>query len=345
MAIQNPVATPLYDAPATRSTAGKTKVRRMGRSIGLMAGLSLMSVGSASALEISDALSFSIERQAEGVLAMLGIAAIPDSTSSSLQLRGDLARGSRSEFTSWQVSGGFTWSEDLPLYLEGSIGYNRYNPDLLLTEDSQSARFRPKWTGVAATGGIGWDFKLTDTLTLRPILNLTYGKVFSDVQYVAQFIADRIGDYDTAFIRDGGLTVGGYGGSLALVYNEQWDNGNEADAVLRYTDIYLKPIGGDKDVVGEASARTLALWSRFRTPNSMTAFGSPMRTVYEFSASWLAGDQGEILHTDWLAQLGVGLEVNTSKTHIPWIDEGRLVVRYTMGEKLNGWGVGLAVSF
>lgn len=323
----------------------KATARRTGRSLGLISCLSLLSAHSASSLEISDLFAFSIERQAEGVLAMLGISAIPDSTSSSLQLRGNLARGSRSKFESWQVSGGFTWSEDLPLYLEGSIGYNRYNPDLLITEDAQSARLRPKWTGIAATGGIGWDFKLTDTLTLRPILNLTYGKVFSDTQYVAQFIAEHLGYDNTAFIRDGGLTAGGYGGSLALVYNEKWDSGDEADAVLRYTDIYLKPIGGDKDVVGDASARTLALWSRYRTPNSMTAFGSPMRTVYEFSASWLAGDQGEILHTDWLAQIGVGLEVDTTKTNLPWIEEGRLVVRYTMGEKLNGWGVGLAVSF
>ncbi|MFG6083789.1 autotransporter outer membrane beta-barrel domain-containing protein [Paracoccus litorisediminis] len=308
-------------------------------------GLSFAAAGPTAALSISNVLSYSIENQAEGVLALLGISAIPDSASSALQLKGNLARGSRSKFETWQVSGGFTWSEDLPLYLEGSIGYNRYNPDLLITEDAESARFRPKWTGVAVTGGIGWDFPVTDTLTFRPILNLTYGKVFSDTQYVAQFIAESLGNYNTAFIKDGGLTVGGYGGAFALVYNESWDDGSEADAVLRYTDIHLQPIGGDKDVVGSASARTLALWSRLRVPNSLEAFGSPMRTVYEFSASYLAGDQGEVLHTDWLAQIGVGLEVNTEKTKIPMIDEGRLVFRYTMGEKLNGWGVGLAVSF
>ncbi|MDS9469803.1 autotransporter outer membrane beta-barrel domain-containing protein [Paracoccus sp. MBLB3053] len=310
-----------------------------------MIGLSFAAADPLHALSVSNVLSYSIESQAEGVLSLLGISAIPDSASSALQLKGDIARGSRSKFETWQVSGGFTWSDELPLYLEGSIGYNRYNPDLLITEDAESARLRPKWTGFAATGGVGWDFALTDTLTFRPILNLTIGQVFSDTQYVAQFIAEHLGNYDTAFIKDGGLTVGGYGGALALVYNESWASGSEADAVLRYTDIHLEPIGGDKDVVGSASARTLALWSRLRVPNSMQAFGSPMRTVYEFSASYLAGDQGEVLRTDWLAQIGVGLEINTQKTKIPLIEEGRMVFRYTMGEKLNGWGVGLAVSF
>ncbi|MDB6176376.1 autotransporter outer membrane beta-barrel domain-containing protein [Paracoccus sp. Z330] len=299
----------------------------------------------AHALEIGNELSFSVERQAKGVLSMMGISAIPDSTSSSLQLRGNIARGSRAEFGSSQLSGGFTFSDDFPLYLEGSIGYNRYNPDLLLTEEGESARLRPKWTGIAATGGIGWDFKLTETLKIRPILNLTYGKVITDTQVVAQFIANHIGNEDARYLREGGLTVGGYGGSLALVYNQQWKNGAEADAVLRYTDIHLKPIGGDKDVIASADARSLALWSRWRQPNSLRAFDNPMRTVYEFSASWLAGDQGEILHTDWLAQIGVGLEVNTTKTKLPWITEGRVVLRYTMGENLNGYGIGLAVSF
>lgn len=297
------------------------------------------------ALEIGNELSFSVERQAKGVLSMMGISAIPDSTSSSLQVRGAIARGSRAEFGASQLSGGFTFSDDFPLYLEGSLGYNRYNPDLLLTEEGEAARLRPKWTGIAATGGIGWDFKLTETLKIRPILNLTYGKVITDTQVVAQFIANRIGNEDARYLREGGLTVGGYGGSLALVYNQQWQSGAEADAVLRYTDIHLKPIGGDKDVIASADARSLALWSRWREPNSLRAFDSPMRTVYEFSASWLAGDQGEILHTDWLAQIGVGLEVNTTKTKLPWITEGRIVLRYTMGEKLNGYGIGLAVSF
>ncbi|WP_052362530.1 autotransporter outer membrane beta-barrel domain-containing protein [Falsirhodobacter sp. alg1] len=313
--------------------------------LGLSAALFLWSAERAGAVDLENILSYSLEGQASGVMSMLGLAAVPDSTSSGLQFRSDLSEDSRSRFDSWQTSGGFTLSKSVPIYLEGSIGYNRYNPDLLVTDGVENARLRPKWTGIAATGGIGWDFALSDAWTFRPILNFTLGQVFTDTQYVARFISNALGNDETAFIRDGGLTVGGYGGSLALVYNRQWDSGVEADAMLRYTDIYLQPIGGDKEVVGDASARTLALWSRMRTPNSWRAFGSPMRTVYEFSASYLGGDQGQILNTDWLAQLGLGLEVNTTKTHIPWVDEGRIVFRYTVGENLVGWGIGLAVSF
>lgn len=299
----------------------------------------------AQAQQADGLLSVPVQRQAGGVLALLGISAIPDSTASALNFRVGSGQDNRALFQASQVSGGFTWSEDFPLYLEGSIGYDRYNPDILVIGDGESARLRPKWTGIAATGGIGWDFKLAENLWLRPIANVTLGQVVTDTQYIAQFIADRLPEADVHFLRDGGLTAGGLGGSLALVYNRLWDSGVEADAVLRYTDIHLTPIGGDKDVMASASARTLALWSRLRTPNSMTAFGSPLRTVYELSASWLPGDQGEILDTDWLLQVGLGQEIDVRQTRLPWITAGRVVFRYTLGERLSGYGLGLAVSF
>lgn len=80
-------------------------------------------------------------------------------------------------------------------------------------------------------------------------------------------------------------------------------------------------------------------------PTGRYAFGIPVRTVAEFSASWLPRDQGEILQTDRLAQVGFGPELDVSKTALPLISSGRIVMRHTRGEYLEGYGLGLAVSF
>jgi hypothetical protein len=52
-----------------------------------------------------------------------------------------------------------------------------------------------------------------------------------------------------------------------------------------------------------------------------------------------------VLNTDWLAQVGYGLELDVSKTWIPLVRQGRVMFRYTRGEFLEGYGLGLAVNF
>jgi Autotransporter beta-domain len=295
-------------------------------------------------LEIEDVVAFRLERQASGALAVLGISAVPNETASTLFL----STGSDSDSTNFQagqLGGGFTLSEGFPLYLEGYIGYNRYSPRFLLTDGTETAPLNLKWTGFAATGGIGWDFSLAEHLKIRPMVNVSLGQILSDTAFVADFIADAIGAEDANFLRDGGLTAGGYGGSLVMVYNQRWASDLEADATLRYTYLHLQPIAGDKDVTGSADAETLALWTRLRMPTGRYAFGSPVRSVAELSASWLPGDQGEVLNTDWLAQVGYGLELDVSKTWIPLVRQGRVMFRYTRGEYLEGYGLGLAVNF
>lgn len=313
------------------------------------AGLALMTVAAAPSaardLDVEDIVAFRLERHASGALAVLGISAVPSETASALFLNTGSDPGNSVDFQAGQLGGGFTVSEDFPLYLEGYIGYNRYTPTFVLTDGRETAPLNLKWTGFTATGGIGWDFSLGEHLKLRPMLNVSLGQILSDTAFVADFIADAIGAEDTHFLRDGGLTAGGYGGSLVMVYNERWPNDLEADVTLRYTYLHLVPIAGDKDVTGSADAETLALWSRLRIPTGRYAFGSPVRTVAEFSASWLPGDQGEVLDTDWLAQVGYGLELDVSKTWIPLVRQGRVMFRYTRGELLEGYGLGLAVNF
>ncbi len=310
-----------------------------------LAGASVVSAPAARAFEVEDLVAFSVERKASSALAVLGITAIPSETASSLFLDTGTKPDGGTDFQAAQLGGGFTVSKSFPLYLEGFIGYNRYDPDFVITDGQQSAPLNLKWTGFAATGGIGWDFPLTEHIVFRPMVNVTIGQIVSDTAFVANFIADKIGADDAHFLRDGGLTAGGLGGSLVLAYNQRWPSDLEADVILRYTNIELRPIAGDKDVTGSADAETLALWSRLRMPTGLTAFDSPVRTVSEFSAAWLPGDQGEILNTDWLARVGFGLELDVSKTWVPLVRQGRIMFSYTEGAYLKGYGLGLAVNF
>ncbi|WP_118135921.1 hypothetical protein [Oceanicella sp. SM1341] len=304
----------------------------------------LVTAGDGRGAEIEDIVAFSVERQASGALATLGITAVPSETASTLVFDTGTRPNGRPDFAASQFGGGFTVSSSFPLYLEGYLGFTRYDPSYLVTDGDRSAPISPKWTGFAATGGIGWDISLTDDLVLRPMMNVSLGYIASDTAVVAAFIADKLGAEDTRFLRDGGLTAGGLGGSVVLEYNREWGD-YETDVSLRYTRIHLTPIGGDRHVVGEAVAETLALWTRERVPTGLHVFGSPLRGVAEFSAAWLPGDQGDILRTDWLMQVGLGVEFNVSQTWVPVVREVRLVARYTRGEVLQGFGIGLAASF
>jgi hypothetical protein len=291
-----------------------------------------------------DILGSRVERRAAAALAVLGISAVPSETASALAFDTGSDPGSGTDFRAGQLGGGFTWSETLPIYLEGYIGWSRYDPVFVFSDGADQASTAAKWTSVAATGGIGWDFTLTETLTFRPMLYVTLGEIISDATLAAQFVADRLGS-DARFVLDGALTAGGVGAGLVLDYNRRWANDYEVDFILRHTHIHLEPIGGDRDVVGSAEAATTALWSRLRIPTGYRAFGRPVRTVSEFSASYLSGDQGAILNTDWLMQAGFGGEIDLSETGVPWVTTARAMLRYTTGEYLEGYSFGLAVSF
>jgi hypothetical protein len=279
-----------------------------------------------------------------GTLAVLGISAVPSETASALILDTGSDSDNRFDFSAAQLGGGFRWSDEIGLYLEGYIGWSRYDPVLLLTDKGESSRLPFKFTSAAATGGIGWEFDLGEHLVLRPLAHLVLGRIQSDVSVAAQVVGNRLG-LEPELLKDGGVTAGGYGGSLSLVYNRRWANDYEADLSLRYTQIRLEPIAGDSDLMGNADAITGALWSRLRGPTGYRAFGRPVRWVTEFSASYLPGDQGDILQTDWLMQIGGGGEIDLEETWVPWVTTTRLVARYTRGEYLEGFSVGLAASF
>ncbi|NRB35679.1 MAG: autotransporter outer membrane beta-barrel domain-containing protein [Rhodobacteraceae bacterium] len=284
-----------------------------------------------------------IRQNAEGVLALYGVSALPDDSASTLVL--DTGQTDREyDFRASQLGGGFAVAQDFPLYLEGYVAYNRYDPVLFLSDSGTTSEIPLKWTTVSATGGIGWKFSMGEYWSFRPLVHFSLGRVQSDASIGATLIADRLG-LDTSFIDGGGITVGGLGGSAALAFNRRWPSDHEFDAQLRYSYLELRPIGGDKDILAQSVAETTAFWTRYRWPTGAQLWNRPVRLVVDGSASYLSGDQGQALGTDWLARLGVGGEVDFSETWVPWVTTTRLMVRGSVGEDLRGFSVGLGVSF
>ncbi|MCA8878594.1 MAG: autotransporter outer membrane beta-barrel domain-containing protein [Rhodobacteraceae bacterium] len=311
------------------------------------AGLILLGLAAPAAAGNSDLeqlFGAAVRAQAESALAVLGFATVPSETASGLALDTGQNPNRTYDFVAGQFGGGFRWSDSIPIYLEGYLGYNRYDPVLIVTQGAQTSQLPLKWTSVAATGGVGYEFDLSPYLVLRPLVHIALGRVQSDVSVGTQAIANRLG-LESDALKNGGVTAGGLGGSLALVFNRRWENDYEFDASLRYTDISLRPIAGNRDLVAEARAQTATLWTRLRIPTGKEAFGRPVRTVAELSGSYLPGDQGEIIRESWLAQVGAGGEIDLGETWVPWVTTTRLMLRYTWGEHLKGYSIGIAASF
>lgn len=70
-----------------------------------------------------------------------------------------------------------------------------------------------------------------------------------------------------------------------------------------------------------------------------------MRAVAEASAGVYLGDQGVVLDSPWLGQLGAGAELDFEAVDWAPISRGRMVGRFLFGEGVTGFSVGLAVSF
>jgi hypothetical protein len=241
------------------------------------------------------------------------------------------------------LGGGFTISKDIPLYLEGTAAYSRYDPTFLVSDGTNSREVPVKWNSLSATGGIGWDFPIAQDLVFRPIFNFSYGTVQSDLKIAGQYLGNQIGK-DISFLDRGRLDAAGIGGSLMLDY-ERYRPENEIDVELRYTNIYLQSINTSSEAVsGSTSAQTLALWARWRAPTGLIALDRPLRYVLEFSHTQFLGDLRGALGFDYLTSLGAGFELDTSK--YTWLTtRWRLVGRYKFGDGVQGWSVGVACSF
>ncbi len=284
-----------------------------------------------------------VERQATAALAILGITAVPNETASTLFLDGG-GTDDDFDYQSGQIFGGFTISDDYPIFFEGLIGGARYTPTLGVEGDDGKASFPLKWSTVAATGGIGYDFEIAENLALRPIFNFSLGYVISDATLLGKFV-EKNTDLDFGDLVSDGMVAGGLGGSLMLEYNLRSPD-FDLDITLRSTAMEFIPIAGSGDIEASATAISTTNWNRLRVPISdWRVMGNPVRSVWEASFSHLPGDQGKALKTEWLAQLGAGIELDSTDTWVPLVTRTRLVARYAFGENLEGYSIGLAVSF
>ncbi|WP_417244428.1 hypothetical protein [Celeribacter sp.] len=168
-----------------------------------------LSPRAAHAQPLVDIVGGSIESRASGALALLGLAAVPSETASTLTLDTGRRPDRGVDFRAGQLGGGFTFSDEIPLYLEGYLGWNRYDPVFVASSGAEQRRLPVNWNSLAASGAIGWDFKLTETLALRPLLMVALGTIASDATLGALYVGKKL-DKDVNFLLDGNLTAGGW---------------------------------------------------------------------------------------------------------------------------------------
>jgi hypothetical protein len=206
---------------------------------------------------------YSLQQTANGVLGLLGYNVIPDTTASSLSI----SRGEQDDtgLQTTQFGLGFTVDPDFPLYLEGFLGYTRYDPRFVFSEGEKKSILPTRWNNVSGTIGVGWDFPIIEGLVFRPILNASLGHVETDVSLIGRLLELKL-NQDLAFLDRGRMNAYGLGGSLMLDLNIARP-GYEVDLELRYTDIRLSTFGDTSyQVRGESEAKTFNIWGRVRWP-------------------------------------------------------------------------------
>ncbi|PHJ43374.1 hypothetical protein AK966_11365 [Vibrio sp. PID23_8] len=286
-------------------------------------------------------LGANLKKRADAVLGLMSFQLSPDVTTGSLSLNNE-PTGNPDVLMS-TLGGGFTVGKGFPLYLEGTLGYSRYDP-IFLASDGQITRPVPtKWNTLSVTGGVGWDFPIIDDLVFRPIVNFSYGRVASDSSVASSYIQRETGD-DFEFLKSGNLDVYGLGGALMLDY-ERYKDEYEIDTELRYTNITLKSFSNaPESVQGSTVAQSLSLWMRWRAPTGFTVLKKPVRYVIEAARTGYIGDMRGALGFDYLNSVGIGLELDSSHYDIT-VTRTRLILRYQFGDNIEGTSLGFAISF
>lgn len=282
-----------------------------------------------------------------GALALLGATGIPDATSSAISItRGD---GESLGITYGQFGLPFTVSEQVPLYLEGYVGYARYDPLYVFSGDQTERRLPGRLNHVTGTVGVGWDFRIARDLVLRPVLNGAIGLIASDPALFGGLISARR-DVDLEIVAGGSTWATGWGGTLMLDYARYREN-YELDVEVRYTAMTFAAMERSPDGSRQnADAQTLGLWSRLRWPTGLEAFGRPVRWVAELSHSQFFGDQARVLGIDWLTKVGGGAELDIGRAEATlagflYLNRIGLVGRYVFGRNVSGFSVGLSFGF
>jgi hypothetical protein len=286
-----------------------------------------------------------------GVLGIMGYNVIPDGTASAVQIDRGVRTddGSDSGLVLGQIGAGFTVSEGFPLFLEGYIGYARYDPRFVFSRGEEARRLPTRWNSLSMTIGVGWDFRLAENLYLRPIVNAALGHASSDAALLGSYVSIKT-DTDLDILDQARLNAWGIGGSLVLAYYDHQPR-REIDVELRYTEMQLRSFGDTlPEARGRSEARALSIWTRLRWPTGAEAFGRPMRWVIEGTNSYFLGDQREALGFGWMAKVGGGVEFDIGRHEIGafglYANRVRLLGRYLFGEhNVQGFSIGIGISF
>lgn len=294
------------------------------------------------------AVDSDLQKKANASIALMTFTVTPDITASNLSIYDD---NGEADLLMAVMGGGATMGEQRPLYLEGTLGYSRYDPQVVLGENDIAPTYTAHWTTESASGGIGWDFPLDEHWVIRPIANVSLGTVSTDLaisdQEVeaasARAVGDRLKDR-LAFLTHGRLNTYGLGGSLMVDY-ELFSAAQDIDVELRYSYIHLQSFGSTtQSVVGYANAENASLYLRRRAPTGVNFLARPLRYVLEAAHTQYFGVQRGMLGFDALSSVGFGMEIDSSKYDII-VTRTRLVARYMFGANVDGYSLGLAVSF
>lgn len=316
-------------------------VRRR-RSPGFVAVLVAALIGCPNADAQMTVVGARLQERASALLGIMGFGLTPDVTTGSLGISDTTSGDPRIQTTS--LGGGFTWSDDLPLYLEGTAAYSRYDPRFVVTDGTDTRTVPTRWNSMSVTVGIGWDIPVAPHLKLRPMLNATYGYVTSDAAVGTYLIEDSIPNADLDFLHAGQMNALGLGGSLMLDY-ERFRPEGDIDVELRYTSIQLKSRGNSSLAVeGSSLANSLNLWARWRAPTGEVLLERPLRYVLEYGHTSFYGDLDGALGFDRLNSIGAGLELDTGRFD-SIVTRVRLLLRYKFGASVRGTSIGLAASF
>jgi hypothetical protein len=290
--------------------------------------------------QFSTAANNYLKKRTDAFMTITGYSLTPDVTTGSLSITDK--GGDNQNLQMISLGGGDRISANFPLYLEGTIAVNRYNPTFTDGVGSTSVTVPVHWNGITGTGGIGWDFPLTDNLRIRPIANFMLGHVESDISIASRYIQNNTGA-DLQFLNKGRMNAYGAGGSLMLDY-EDYKPEREYDAELRYTNIAINTFDSSAAVQGSADSQSLGLWARARYPTPLTVLERPLRAVFEVAHTEFLGQLRGALGFDSLSSVGTGVEIDRSASD-PLFSRVRLVFRYQFGQNVRGTSIGLAASF
>ena len=185
------------------------------------------------------------QERANAVLSLMTFTVVPDITASNLDIGSGTNQSAALNMT--QIGGGATMSEAVPIYLEGAIGFSRYDPQFVVSNGTESRTLPTKWNSLTASGGIGWDIALHEDprgghWVLRPIANVSLGTMASDLR-IGNWLLERTKGYSLDFLDGGQLNMYGLGGSLMLDY-ELFSKVQDIDIEVRYSYQHLQSFGG-----------------------------------------------------------------------------------------------------